>query len=400
MKYRDPNDFSDSNFKTINIQTNDRAPIIIGLIMVKNQEVKIVKTIKLIKNICDKIIVVDTGSTDNTVKNIQNEFPDVIIRKIKWIENYSLMRNKCLSFIRKGDWVFCVDSDEYLDSNLSYEVLHQFVYNIDSKYPGYDIACTVKQNLSSLGSFVRSKRIFKKTDTIYYFGYVHEELRSKNAKQNLKIDTDIVFNNTGTSVEDINKFSKAERYSKLLLKNIELEPNNPRWISLVTPDYIELGLISNSKYQEQLEKNIFKNINNKVFLKENIRSGPYLKYLLEQFCLLMISKQNWKIVKECADFADSIFPYDVNFVMYNLSTFFSYVESTSQLYLNEIISRYSNVNETEVDEESQGSEEALSALLVRLFILTHNYDKAREIYLNIKDPMIKDALILDSKILE
>lgn len=44
---------------------------LVGLIMVKNQEDYILKTIASIYSICDYIVVVDTGSTDETINRIK-----------------------------------------------------------------------------------------------------------------------------------------------------------------------------------------------------------------------------------------------------------------------------------------------------------------------------------------
>lgn len=46
---------------------------LIGLIMVKNQEDNVLNALKSISKICDSIIVVDTGSTDDTVNRIKKK---------------------------------------------------------------------------------------------------------------------------------------------------------------------------------------------------------------------------------------------------------------------------------------------------------------------------------------
>ncbi len=87
-------------------------PTISFCIIAKNEEKMIEKCLTSIKNIADEIIVVDTGSTDET-KKICEKF-DAKIIDLEWNDDFSEARNACLKEA-KGDWILTLDADEFID---------------------------------------------------------------------------------------------------------------------------------------------------------------------------------------------------------------------------------------------------------------------------------------------
>ena len=89
-------------------------------ILTKNEQENISKAIKSVKDIADEIIVLDTGSTDNTldicrdliVRNGRDRsLPPIKIFQTNWTNDFSEARNKLLSFASM-DWVLMIDADE------------------------------------------------------------------------------------------------------------------------------------------------------------------------------------------------------------------------------------------------------------------------------------------------
>lgn len=87
--------------------------ITISLCMiVKNEEAVLARCLSSYKEVVDEIIVIDTGSTDNT-KEIASKYADFVY-DFAWTGNFSDARNYSFSKATK-DYIFCADADEVLD---------------------------------------------------------------------------------------------------------------------------------------------------------------------------------------------------------------------------------------------------------------------------------------------
>ena len=80
--------------------------------IVKNEEKVLARCLDSIKDLVDEIIIVDTGSVDNT-KKIAAEYTDKIY-DFPWIDDFSAARNFSFSLATK-DYIYAADADEVLD---------------------------------------------------------------------------------------------------------------------------------------------------------------------------------------------------------------------------------------------------------------------------------------------
>ncbi|NQT69561.1 MAG: glycosyltransferase [Desulfobacteraceae bacterium] len=91
---------------------NWKPPRLSLCMIVKDEEANISQTLDSVTGIVDEIIVVDTGSQDET-KDIARKFNAKII-DIDWEDNFSKARNAGLRSAT-GDYILCLDADEYID---------------------------------------------------------------------------------------------------------------------------------------------------------------------------------------------------------------------------------------------------------------------------------------------
>lgn len=92
--------------------------------IVKNEEKVIARCLDSVKTIADEIIIVDTGSTDET-KMISKAYTDKIY-DFSWIHDFSAARN--YAFERATmDYIYSVDADEVLDeeNQVRFQLLKQ-----------------------------------------------------------------------------------------------------------------------------------------------------------------------------------------------------------------------------------------------------------------------------------
>jgi len=144
-------------------------PIFSICMIVKNEEKNLERCLRSIKQCKNyEIIIVDTGSTDKTLKIAKSH--NAKIFKYKWNNDFSAARNKAMEYAR-GDWVLILDADEELAPN-SYEKLKQDINN--TNIIGYRLPL---ENVGSpLNGVNYVPRLFRNAPGLYFIGKIHETI--------------------------------------------------------------------------------------------------------------------------------------------------------------------------------------------------------------------------------
>ena len=102
--------------------------------IVRDEEQKLGTCLESVKGFCDELVVVDTGSTDNTIAIAKDA--GARVEEIEWPGDFTPARNKALEFV-SGDWVLVLDADEQLIAlnRLVGVVVHGSPYLWDSLKP-------------------------------------------------------------------------------------------------------------------------------------------------------------------------------------------------------------------------------------------------------------------------
>lgn len=139
--------------------------------IVKNEEDVLGRCLECVKDIVDEIIIVDTGSTDNT-KRISQEYTDKIF-DFQWVDDFSVARNYAFSKATK-DYILWLDADDIIldEDRKKFEdlkkTLNQDVDNVMMKYNvGFD------ENGAVTLSYFR-ERLSKRTSNFKWTEPVHE----------------------------------------------------------------------------------------------------------------------------------------------------------------------------------------------------------------------------------
>ena len=85
------------------------------VILTKNEELNIVDVIKNSRILTNKVMVIDSGSTDKTVELAEKSNAKVLYRA--WDNDFSAQRNFALDYV-DTDWILYLDADERLDDEL------------------------------------------------------------------------------------------------------------------------------------------------------------------------------------------------------------------------------------------------------------------------------------------
>lgn len=141
--------------------------------IVKNEEEVLDGCLESIKDICDEIIIVDTGSTDQT-KRIARNYTDKIY-DFQWIDDFSAARNYAFSKATK-DYILWLDADDilYEEDQAKLKHLKRTLNNsVDSVSMLYILNFDQYDNPSF---YFRRNRLVKRANQFKWKGAVHEYL--------------------------------------------------------------------------------------------------------------------------------------------------------------------------------------------------------------------------------
>jgi len=85
------------------------------VILTKNEEMNIVEVIANAKQVTDKVLIVDSGSTDKTVELAKKNDAKVVYRA--WDNDFAAQRNFALEHV-DTEWVLYLDADERMNEEL------------------------------------------------------------------------------------------------------------------------------------------------------------------------------------------------------------------------------------------------------------------------------------------
>ncbi len=141
--------------------------------ILKNEEAVLQRCLDSIKDICDEIVIIDTGSTDNT-KEIARLYTDKVI-DFEWIDDFSAARNFAFSHATM-DYILWLDADDIL---LSKDLLklRNLKRSLDGSVDAYSMYYNIAFDEDGNPTFsYRRNRLVKREKNFQWVGAVHEYL--------------------------------------------------------------------------------------------------------------------------------------------------------------------------------------------------------------------------------
>jgi glycosyltransferase involved in cell wall biosynthesis len=194
-------------------------PALSVIIITKNEAHRIRRCLESVQW-ADEIVVVDSGSSDDT-RSICRKFTDKVV--VRSFDNFSNQKNAALNQA-SGEWVLSIDADEVVTADLAREIREQ-IGNDGAGYAAY----SVRRENYICGRPIR--HVFQndwqvkllKRGACRYFKSVHEDLDVKGAIG--KLETPLLHYNSDslrefirkqdqyTTLEAKEKFGRGERFS-------------------------------------------------------------------------------------------------------------------------------------------------------------------------------------------
>lgn len=147
---------------------------ITAIILTKNEEVNIARCINSITGLADRIVVVDSGSTDNTEKIAKGLGAEIY--KHEPFEHYAKQFNWALDNVDvKTKWVYRIDADEVVTPELKKEIIEECNKHHDDSVNGL----VMKFKVYFMGRFLTHGGIYPFYNlTIFKYGYGRYEDRA------------------------------------------------------------------------------------------------------------------------------------------------------------------------------------------------------------------------------
>ncbi len=204
--------------------------------IVKNESECLPNCLSSTAGLFNKIIIVDTGSTDNS-KEIAKQFGSQIIETI-WENDFSKARNLSLSAAQTR-WTMWLDADDVIPT-ASIGPLRQLIKQPASKAFSFLIQNT--QNDGHTGDLFNQIRLFPTGRGIRFTSPIHEQILPALEKAGIPVEyTSIKIHHTGYADAEATK-KKQQRNRNILEKQVKDNDNvTPVTLYSLANAYMDLG---------------------------------------------------------------------------------------------------------------------------------------------------------------
>ncbi|MBF0387015.1 MAG: glycosyltransferase family 2 protein [Candidatus Omnitrophica bacterium] len=182
-------------------------PLITAVIIVKDEEERVVKAIASARAVADEIIVVDDHSTDRTAEVARGLGCKVVIRALN--DAFGAQRNAGAALAR-NDWILMIDADEVIPDKSLEEIRRLFANEVDSDALSVRIVNVMfGQPLYYSTGNCRYTRLYRRS-RCSFTGDVHERLGIEGKVMSVNVE---IWNDIAKSMDHI--FVKTLRYTEI-----------------------------------------------------------------------------------------------------------------------------------------------------------------------------------------
>lgn len=206
--------------------------------IVRNEERCLGRCLESIRAFADEIVIVDTGSTDNTAQ-IAGHFNAKLLH-FSWTDDFSAARNFSLEQTA-GDWILVLDADEFASAELTREI-REFIKGTPA-IGRLRIVSDFRRNGQTLRSQSYVARLFPRGPR--FQGRIHEQIVSPLPRINLQ---------AGLYHDGYLMAGKSGRNVKLLIAELAHQPDNAYLAYQLAIEYTTLEQPANA--MEHLQKAI------------------------------------------------------------------------------------------------------------------------------------------------
>ena len=267
--------------------------------IVKNEEKTLPRSIESLKSAVDEIVVVDTGSNDNTIEIAKRYGAKVV--ESTWNDDFSTPRNLAIDNAT-GDWIIMIDADEFFNKPKNVRATIEQHSGTDAIFMLRIDIDEDKDNQELNRDYYL--RAFKNVDYLRFRGLIHENIENVKGgdfKYEMASE-DLILYHTGYST------TKAESKLRRNLDIINTEINKigiqPRHHIALVDCYFALG-----DYEEA-----YQHAEKLLATKTRPVTGLAIFYRKTLFAMRQLNRPITRML-EILDEALSYFPNDNDFLL-------------------------------------------------------------------------------------
>lgn len=241
--------------------------------IVKNEERCLDDCLQSVASYADEIVIVDTGSSDNTIEIAKTY--NARVYQVEWKQDFGWARNQSLQYAT-GDWILVLDADECVmgwDENIK-EILQHTKFHA--------MSCEMIQKKEGEETRHHVTRLFRNHIGIRYQGKIHEQL-TKNEMllgQNEIGNIALKVLHSGYRTDIMQIKEKDERNLSLLLQEVKDRPKDKLVHFHLANQYVRVKDYMNAMYHYKIAT---ENKQNKEIFKHAILKMIWCLHELERF---------------------------------------------------------------------------------------------------------------------
>jgi cytochrome P450/predicted O-linked N-acetylglucosamine transferase (SPINDLY family) len=218
-------------------ESTGRRPQISLCMIVKNEESNLTACLNSAAHLVDEIVVVDTGSTDNT-KAVATSMGARVV-DFTWSEDFAAARNESLRHAR-GKWIFYLDADERIDPD-NQQRLRDLFAGLEDENTAYTMRqLSPAKTRTGLAFLVGMVRLFRNNPRLRWQYRIHEQILPALMRCGTEIrQTEITIEHLGYQDAD-RLISKLERNLHLSRLEYAEHPDDPFILFNLGFVYLEL----------------------------------------------------------------------------------------------------------------------------------------------------------------
>ncbi|MFZ3101129.1 MAG: glycosyltransferase [Desulfitobacteriaceae bacterium] len=206
--------------------------------IVRNESLHLADCLESVKDKVDEIIIVDTGSTDDTISIAERYTPNVYT--YPWHNDFSAARNFALEHA-SGTWILALDADEEVQCQASFSFHSLINREKDKEAFLLPLLNPISDSTEEYNTFY-VLRLFRNNGNYQYIGKIHEQVSIPDQqKVGLAVGPTIKHKLLPLKI----RHQKRNRNLHLLKKASQADPHNPflhyylgvEWLMLDKPGY-------------------------------------------------------------------------------------------------------------------------------------------------------------------